>query len=311
MNPISIARTYLGTKEIPGEADNPKIMEMYRTIGQDWVQHDELAWCAAFVGHCLELSGVLSTRKLNARSYLAWGEKVDGVETAKEGDIVVFSRGASAVEGHVAFFLKVAGSSVEVLGGNQTNSVSIARFPKSRLLGIRRTIDGEAAQKPDLLVIQRRLQELGYHEVGAIDGRYGPRTRAAILAFRADNALTLTPDLDPELLQALESAPKRHVGLDRAEGGPDGSRIIAAANAQITTGIAGILGMATTVITPALDTVQSARDVTERTLGLFNLTSRLMPIVPWVSGVLFIIIIVLALRAKAARMDDHRTGKTP
>ena len=74
--PLETARGYLGTKEVTGPADNPKIMEMYKTIGQDWVEHDEMAWCAAFVGHCLETSGVSSTRKLNARSYLAWGEKV-------------------------------------------------------------------------------------------------------------------------------------------------------------------------------------------------------------------------------------------
>ena len=84
--PLETARGYLGTKEVTGPADNPKIMEMYKTIGQDWVEHDEMAWCAAFVGHCLETSGVSSTRKLNARSYLAWGEKVPSIEQAKEGD---------------------------------------------------------------------------------------------------------------------------------------------------------------------------------------------------------------------------------
>ena len=52
MTHMSIARSYLGTKEIKGSADNPKIMEMYRTVGHHWVEHDEVAWCAAFVGHC-------------------------------------------------------------------------------------------------------------------------------------------------------------------------------------------------------------------------------------------------------------------
>ena len=80
--PLETARSYLGTKEVTGPADNPKIMEMYRTIGQDWVEHDEMAWCAAFVGHCLERSGISSTRKLNARSYLAWGEKVSSLDQA-------------------------------------------------------------------------------------------------------------------------------------------------------------------------------------------------------------------------------------
>ena len=34
MTYLTIARSYLGTKELKGSADNPKIMEMYRTIGQ-------------------------------------------------------------------------------------------------------------------------------------------------------------------------------------------------------------------------------------------------------------------------------------
>ena len=74
--PLDIARGYLGTKELKGSADNPKIMEMYHAVGHDWVEHDEVAWCAAFVGHCLEKSGLGSSRKLNAQSYLTWGEKV-------------------------------------------------------------------------------------------------------------------------------------------------------------------------------------------------------------------------------------------
>ena len=109
MTPIELARSYLGTKELKGSADNPKIMEMYRTVGHDWVEHDEVAWCAAFVGHCLEKAGLASTRKLNARSYLMWGEKVAGPEQAKEGDIVIFTRGPGTAQGHVAFFLKAAG----------------------------------------------------------------------------------------------------------------------------------------------------------------------------------------------------------
>ena len=62
MTPVLFAKSYLGTKEFEGPADNPKIMEMYRSVGHDWVEHDEVAWCAAFVGHCLERSGLRSSR---------------------------------------------------------------------------------------------------------------------------------------------------------------------------------------------------------------------------------------------------------
>ena len=88
MTHMSIARSYLGTKELKGSADNPKIMEMYRTVGHHWVEHDEVAWCAAFVGHCLEKAGFTSTRKLNARSYLSHPGRMYGCFLNSSGFIL-------------------------------------------------------------------------------------------------------------------------------------------------------------------------------------------------------------------------------
>jgi uncharacterized protein (TIGR02594 family) len=311
MTHMTIARSYLGTRELKGPTDNPKIMEMYRTVGHDWVEHDEVAWCAAFVGHCLEKAGFSSTRKLNARSYLTWGEKVANPEQAQEGDIVVFTRGASAAQGHVAFFLKAVGSQVEVLGGNQSDGVTIARYPKARLLGIRRPLRSDAPQRPELKVVQQQLRDLGYFEVGNVDGRYGPRTRAAVLAFRADNALSLSPDVDPVLVEALQKAKPRAVSRERAEGKPAGSRIMKAADSQISTGIVGMAGAAASVVAPAVETAERAKDVTERTVGLLNLTDWLLPVLPWAGAAIFLIVILLAWKARAARIEDYRTGKTP
>ena len=105
-------------------------MEMYRIVGHDWVEHDEVAWCAAFVGCCLEKAGIVSTRKLNARSYLTWGEKVAGIEQAREGDVVVFTRGAKSDLGHVAFFLKQLGAlAVDELYGIAGARLDLSRIP--------------------------------------------------------------------------------------------------------------------------------------------------------------------------------------
>lgn len=309
--PLELARSYLGTKEVSGPADNPKIMEMYRTIGQDWVEHDEMAWCAAFVGHCLETSGISSTRKLNARSYLAWGEKVPSIDQAKEGDVVVLSRGSSGWQGHVAFFLRAAGQQVEVLGGNQGNGVSVARYPKSKVLGIRRAIGFRSPPRPELRVVQQQLKDLGYYEVGTIDGSYGARTRAAVLAFRADNGLPLSPDIDPAFVAALQTAKPRHVSLERAAGKPEASRILKASNGQIASGVIGVAGVAASAIAPAVETAERAKDVTERSAALLNLTEWLSPLLPWAGAVIFLIVIVLAFRARTARIEDYRTGRTP
>ena len=60
--------------------------------------------------------------------------------------------------------------------------------------------------------VQQRLRALGYHEVETADGIMGPRSRAAILAFRQDNALTLAPIIDTALIDALETASPRGNG---------------------------------------------------------------------------------------------------
>lgn len=309
MTPFEIAQSYIGTTEGPGPEDNPAIMEMYASVGHDWVEHDSVAWCAAFVGHCLEKAGLRSTRRLNARSYLDWGIPVDLVD-AQPGDIVVFSRGSKSWQGHVGFFVTATGAIVEVLGGNQSDAVNIQRYSKSRLLGVRRA--GNVAQAVTLSVreVQARLKVLGYHEVGQVDGQIGPRTRAAILAFRDDTGLPLMPIIDVVLTEALASAEPRPVAPERAAGVPEGSRIVTAANAQVGLGVLGAAGSVATQIAPALSQAQEARDTAERVLDLVGLAGAVQAVLPWVGAAVFIGVIFYALKARNARIEDHRCGKT-
>jgi hypothetical protein len=44
---------------------------------------------------------------------------------------------------------------------------------------------------------------------------------------------------------------------------------------------------------------------------LIGLESWLSNTLPWVGAAVFIGVVVYALRAKAARIDDYRSGKTP
>lgn len=68
-----------------------------------------------------------------------------------------------------------------------------------------------AAPKDDKLIenVQQLLRDKGYPEVGDPDNRMGTRTRNAILAFEADNAMPLTGKVSDELLAALVKAPVR------------------------------------------------------------------------------------------------------
>lgn len=310
MTPFDIARSYIGTTEGPGPADNPIIMEMYASIGHDWVEHDSVAWCAAFVGHCLERVGIRSTRKLTARSYLDWGVPVDFAD-AQQGDIGVIPRGSSSWQGHVFFIDRIEGQWVWGLGGNQDDAVNVKRYPVSKLLGVRRA--GNVAPSVTLSVeaVQRRLKDLGYHEVGQIDGKVGPRTRAAILAFRQDNDLALAPIIDVVLTEALDRASSREITPERASGAPAESRILTAANAQIGLGVIGAAGSIGSQIAPALMEAEQARDMAGRVFTLFGLEEWLSVSLPWIGAAVFIGVVFYALRAKAARIDDHRSGKTP
>ena len=310
MTPFEIAQGYIGTTEGPGPEDNPAIMEMFASVGHDWVEHDSVAWCAAFVGHCLEKGGLRSTRRLNARSYLEWGIPVD-LADAQTGDIVVFSRGSKAWQGHVGFFVKTGGAMIEVLGGNQSDAVNIQRYSKSRLLGVRRAGNVAPAVALSVREVQARLKALGYHEVGQVDGRVGPRTRTAILAFRDDNGLPLVPIIDVALTEALASAEPRPVAPERAAGVPEGSRIVTAANAQVGLGVLGAAGSVAAQITPALIQAEEARDTAERVLDLVGLADGVQALLPWVGAVVFIGVIFYALKARNARIEDHRSGKTP
>ena len=310
MTPFEIACGLIGTTEGPGPEDNPAVMEMYASVGHDWVEHDSVAWCAAFVGHCLERAGLRSTRKLTARSYLDWGVPVEMAD-AQPGDIAVIPRGSSSWQGHVFFIDRIEGAWVWGLGGNQGDAVNIKRYRVSKLLGVRRAGNMAASATLTVRDVQTRLRALGYHEVGAADGHIGPRTRAAILAFRDDNDLPLVPIIDVALSEALAAAAPRAVAPERAAGRPFESRIVSAANAQIGLGVIGAAGSLGTQIAPALAEAEQARDVASRVFVLTGFDAWLPAALPWIGVAVFVGVILYALKARAARIEDHKTGRTP
>lgn len=95
---------------------------------------DEIPWCARFVNQVLKDNGIKGTGSNLARSFLKWGVPT---KKPKMGDIVVFKRGNSSWQGHVAFFLKERSNTIEVIGGNQSDMVNIAQYSKHKLLGYR------------------------------------------------------------------------------------------------------------------------------------------------------------------------------
>jgi uncharacterized protein (TIGR02594 family) len=130
---FSLAGQQIGLNE---RDQNAAISEYLKNGGQN-LDPAVTAWCAAFVNSTLEQSGVAGTGKLNARSYMNWGEAVD---QPQQGDVAVFSRGdPNGWQGHVGFYDGTNDDgSIRVLGGNQGDSVSIASYSADSLLGYRR-----------------------------------------------------------------------------------------------------------------------------------------------------------------------------
>lgn len=145
---ISIARKYLGTKEIPGKGHHKLILKWWSMIRAPFTD-DETPWCAGFVGGVLEEAKFVSTRSAWARSYLGWGQKLSRPVV---GCVVVFERGPKS--GHVGFVLgQNKNGNLIVLGGNQSDMVCIKPFEQGRVLGYRWPPGLKVPQTGDLPII--------------------------------------------------------------------------------------------------------------------------------------------------------------
>ena len=145
ITPFKLASRFIGIQEIPGKEDNPQILAMLKR-DMAWPDDDEVPWCSAFVNYVCWLLRLPRSKDLRARSWLGVGEAIT-LEEARPGfDILIIKRGAGEqpgpevldAPGHVGWY---AGHTVEwlqMLGGNQHNTVGVNAYGRERLLGVRR-----------------------------------------------------------------------------------------------------------------------------------------------------------------------------
>lgn len=124
------AKKHIGLKEVPGPKSNPTIVGWLKSL-KAWYQEDASPWCGLLVAKCMQDSGVSIPKYwMRALDWSTWGVKLD---KPIDGCVVVFKRTGG---GHVGFVMgETKDGFLSVLGGNQGDAVSIAKFDKSRVVG--------------------------------------------------------------------------------------------------------------------------------------------------------------------------------
>jgi uncharacterized protein (TIGR02594 family) len=141
----------LGLQELPGAAARPRIVEMYAKAGHPEIKSDEIAWCSAAVNAWMVEANIRGTGSLVARSWLSWGRAVEMRKTIPRGAVLVLRRGKSSWQGHVCLCLEDRDGTLTVIGGNQSDGVTIDRYRKAALIG---------ARWPDTVGNSRTIQSL-------------------------------------------------------------------------------------------------------------------------------------------------------
>jgi len=135
---LDLATRFIGELPEKAKGDNNFIQWCHErtTLGE---QPDEVPWCSSFLNGLCWILRLPRSKKANARSWLDIG--VSPSVPTPGYDIVILERGpVNSLQGHVGVFagFEDNGETVLIIGGNQSNNVTLARFPQNKVLGIRR-----------------------------------------------------------------------------------------------------------------------------------------------------------------------------
>jgi uncharacterized protein (TIGR02594 family) len=127
----------IGTREKPGAGSNEAILGWAHDLELTSYNDDDIPWCGLFVAHCIDLQlpeETLPSNPLGARNWAKFGNETQ----PQLGAVMVFWRRSKASGlGHVGFYWAEDDRAYHILGGNQSNAVSIARLQKDRFLEAR------------------------------------------------------------------------------------------------------------------------------------------------------------------------------
>ena len=127
--------SHYGLTEVSGPQSNPDIIDMGKELGIDIVDDSTFSWCSISLCYYAKKLGYEQPNSAAARS---WLKMPIVVLKPSLGDVVVLWRESKlGWKGHVGLFINWDKDFVWLLGGNQGNSISIAKFTRERILGIR------------------------------------------------------------------------------------------------------------------------------------------------------------------------------
>ena len=215
---LAAAWAEFSVREKLGSGSSSAVLSYYRDAGRGDVRDDAVPWCAAFLGAMLKRGGFAGTGSLLARSYLNWGE---GIEAATAGAVAVLTRGNDPGAGHVGFVVGTAGGKVFLLGGNQSDAVTVEAFDAGRVLGYRWPVltarpddtpdDDSTPDTPASGIFERALRHVLEMEGGFSDDMYdpgGPTNRGITLAvFAKWQGVTLDAANRARLIDDLKRIP--------------------------------------------------------------------------------------------------------
>lgn len=128
---LEVAEKEIGQHEVCG-GENPRILE-YHAATTLHAREDEIPWCSSFVNWCMAQAGIEGTKSAAAISWKDWGQVLQDPVKGCVTVIRAKSNGPDASIGsssgnHVAFFQKIEGGRIFLLGGNQSDSVKVSSF---------------------------------------------------------------------------------------------------------------------------------------------------------------------------------------
>ncbi len=125
---IDIANSMKGYRET-----NPALKAFLKSDGKTVGDPATIPWCGDFVQTCIALAlprEPLPSNPYGAINWLKFGKS----SKPKKGAILIFWRGSpNGWQGHIGFYMGEDATHYHVLGGNQSDMVSVTKIAKNRL----------------------------------------------------------------------------------------------------------------------------------------------------------------------------------